>query len=528
MYTVDRLDYRKYLIEVTELIIHKKKCDFNNKYNNPVFWRIAYAHRLDGLIKQYFQLDINRSKLMKVKNSLYIKNLVDVSNAFTNNSIDHVFVKGIAFSKIIYDDIFFRDIGDIDVLVDEASFLNAYKLLKELGYKQVNNEDSDLPLLFLGYNYHEIQLISKKNIFYHTIVELKRGLSAIDAPVGSWIQYQNKLNIDDIYINVFDINHSILLLFANTFANNECKIIFQNCLLREYFDIAYLIYNKSVDWDAIYKLSEQYKITHQINAVIKSTNEIYHLPEEFMKYVSCKFAIKNCNYTFNMFYYGGDKEQCFNSGLLYQRYRANAEYSIFDKDFRTFEFIKNYKAVLYSNKNIDYKERIKIHSNEETHFFNYKSCDSRHNVQYKFICKNSIKVMVKLEKKSLNIYNNSNELFVRLAWYDNDITSCLLQCFADSEYISTNNICDGSVYITHRDYYTANSEYSNDVANANSRTMHLNVIEDESHIYYTYSLEDELFNSLDCVAFEVKIMQKHNEHMQMSMGSQVVIIEDCG
>lgn len=68
-----------------------------------------------------------------------------------------------------------------------------------------------------------------------------------------------------------------------------------------------------------------------------------------------------------------DKFTSNNHGLVEKRPRADLSYSIFERDFSTYQWNKSYRAVLYSQKNPDYVKRKYLHAGESTPFFHYKN-----------------------------------------------------------------------------------------------------------------------------------------------------------
>lgn len=87
----------------------------------------------------YKRIEIIRKKnLHKCLTNIAVA--VKISRLFNENDIDHLFLKGICLSQLLYGHPCSRYAGDIDLIVSEHMFDKAITLFEEKGYEQVQSE----------------------------------------------------------------------------------------------------------------------------------------------------------------------------------------------------------------------------------------------------------------------------------------------------------------------------------------------------------------------------------------------------
>lgn len=527
------LSLYNYFIKVTSGMLYGNGEKFDPTFDTEEFWNLAEKHKLDSCILYYqrekFQYESSHVKWDEDNYERYIKEVVEVGKGLKECGIKPIFVKGIFLSKIIYDDWYYRNLGDIDILVEEAEFEKAFYAMCNMGYRKVEDINNNTPRLILGKNFHEIKMYRKDNM-----VEIKRGVAAIDTDFRQWLPQKRIMELNNVSLYTLDIYHTVLLLFAQAFINNEGKVVFYKCRLREYFDIAYIIVNcHELNWDELKKLSDRYELTHEVYSVIKSVDEIYRLPDEFMNNIYPKFGPMHWPYKKTFFYYNEDKDMEFNEGLLFQEFRANAIYSVFDKDFAVYQYIKNYKAVLYSKKNNEYRNRIKISEGNETIWQDYRFGNDCADMRYKYILQpEHLRIIVQMDADKLYKLKEMN-ISVRVVWYDNNITSCILQRHVDSGVICKNKdqlSKEVEVSVFTRNYYSEGSDYSKKISCLNQTdNVALKISTGDKIINAEFLFPKELlFKALDVVAFEIKLVDNYTDNFVMSLGADVGIIEAVG
>lgn len=95
------------------------------------------------------------------RNTYLYKELSDILDAFQENYVDLIVLKGMALAKTVYGDIGARQIGDIDLLVKRECLPHAEKIVSDLGYIV----DEKRPLEWIRENFHHICFVHpEKNI----------------------------------------------------------------------------------------------------------------------------------------------------------------------------------------------------------------------------------------------------------------------------------------------------------------------------------------------------------------------------
>jgi hypothetical protein len=97
-----------------------------------------------------------------------------------------ILLKGFTLSTLIYDNLYKRSFGDIDILVDAANLKKFYHLLNEMGYEQYFGYDKEskkyITKNIIDFKYHvdfhEYQCLKAVDDF-NIFVELKRATSAM-------------------------------------------------------------------------------------------------------------------------------------------------------------------------------------------------------------------------------------------------------------------------------------------------------------------------------------------------------------
>ena len=129
----------------------EKEIDFDN-INYDLLVKIASSHlmlpslyvnlKIKGFIDlipsdlKTYLVDIY--KLNKKRNQELLKEAKEISEKFTKNNINHVFLKGTShiFNQI-YNDLGERMIGDIDILVSKKDYDKSIGLFKKAKYKEI-------------------------------------------------------------------------------------------------------------------------------------------------------------------------------------------------------------------------------------------------------------------------------------------------------------------------------------------------------------------------------------------------------
>ena len=425
---------------------------------------------------------------------------------FTSNKINYCLVKGVALSELLYSEPYKRGIGDIDLIVNGVDFERAFYLLISNGYVRTQARKMKSPLIFFGVHHHEIVLyryIDGKKVF----VEIKKKTSAINS-FDLWWPHVTKKKIDGVTLSVLENDYEILHLMLNAFVNNETFSLFQDCRLRDYFDVAYAIKHVNFSWQVVLDAAEDMKVTHQIAAVLRSVKELFSAVGEQVDEVLSLIEKKYCKYEQTLFYYGMDKFEATNYGLVENRPRADMSYSMFDRDFSTYQWNKSYRAVLYSKKNPDYLKRVFLPPNESTVLYPYRNEAGIH-ANYRFFRRErDFIIEVNIEHTCKEIIDK-NRCNIDVTWYNSDINSPTIYLKSHSPEIQNLETIDWDTYVDGEQCigYYSGEEYARIMDAEDKIPAHITSLQegDITRVYFTFD-KDQLFYPLDVLLLEVKFV----------------------
>tara|TARA_Y100001954_G_scaffold181514_1_gene193470 strand:- start:244 stop:1269 length:1026 start_codon:yes stop_codon:yes gene_type:complete len=223
--------------------------------------------------------------LNKVRNNNLIEELKILSNLFTKNKINHVFLKG--SSHIVngrFNDIGERMIGDIDVLVDKSDYNKSIIISKKHGYKSKSKFNFD--------EKHYPRMIHSKKIF---ALEIHNRL----------LRKENEL------LNPLGLLNKKIKLESNIFVPSKNDSILHAVYNNQINDLGNLY--SSINYRSIYDIVE-YK--SEINKLMKFKSSKY-LKNFFL--ISNYMGITNTNIDLNIL-----------NRLYLLRFKAKIKYKIFN------------------------------------------------------------------------------------------------------------------------------------------------------------------------------------------------------
>lgn len=425
---------------------------------------------------------------------------------FTSKKINFCVVKGVALSALLYSEPYKRGIGDIDIIVSEVDYERAFNLLISDGYVRTQAKEMKSPVIFYGVHHHEIGLyryIGGEKV----VVEIKKRTSATSS-FELWWPHITQKTINGLTLNVLEDNFEILHLLLNAYVNNESFSVFQDCRLRDYFDVAYAIKYVNFSWQVVLDAAEDMKVTHQIAAVLRSVKELFSAVSEQVDEVLSLIEKKYCKYEQTLFYYGMDKFEPTNYGLVENRPRADMSYSMFDRDYSTYQWNKSYRAVLYSKKNPDYLKRVFLSPNESTVLYPYRNEAGIH-ANYRFFRRERdfiVEVNIKHTCKEIIDKNRCN---IDVTWYNSDINSPTIYLKSHSPEIQNLETIDWDTYVDGEQCigYYSGEEYARIMDAEDKIPAHITSLQegDITRVYFTFD-KDQLFYPLDVLLLEVKFV----------------------
>ncbi len=176
----------------TEIIENIKELIVCNKRDDENIFDFLLNKRLSFfLYDEFFKMglkdnDKSRNVFDRQKKQavLQMSELDKISKILSENNIPFLVVKGLVLSKILWDNAFFRDSGDIDIIVARERMEEVYWLLYKEGYRffeGIQNNTiitSEEPMLLYSDDYQEFRCIKEINQC-RIKVEIKCTTSAI-------------------------------------------------------------------------------------------------------------------------------------------------------------------------------------------------------------------------------------------------------------------------------------------------------------------------------------------------------------
>lgn len=424
----------------------------------------------------------------------------------SEHELSYAVVKGVPLSFLLYSEPYARGIGDVDILVKDEEFTRAFDVLISAGYYRTQSTGLKFPVIYYGIHHHEIGLV-KDFAPCKVYVEIKRSTSALNS-FEQWWPHVTQKTINGLTLNVLEDNFEILHLILNAFVNNESFSVFQDCWLRDYFDVAYAIKHVNFSWQVVLDAAEDMKVTHQIAAVLRSVKELFSAVGEQVDEVLSLIEKKYCKYEQTLFYYGMDKFDPTNYGLIENRPRADMSYSMFDRDFSTYQWNKSYRAVLYSKKNPDYLKRVFLFPNESTVSYSYRN-EAGINANYRFFRREKeFIVEVNIEHTCKEVFKN-NRCNIDVTWYNSDINSPTIYLKTHSPEIHNLETIDWDKYVDGEQCigYYSGAEYARIMDAEAKIPAHITSGQEGNitRVFFSFD-KDQLFYPLDVLLLEVKFV----------------------
>lgn len=317
------------------------------------FYYEAFNKHMDDKLSKLCLKEINK---YIEKKKFQLKLLQMIKNEFKNNDIDYMLIKGFALAKTIYNSETKRYFGDLDIIIDLNDFKKANEIMKKIGFRNMLG-NVDLPNI-TQLDCYEIEYEYGLCEDFFISVEIKIATSSVkDSELISHFK-NNKIEMDingDMY-NTLNLNDTFILLCTNAYSNFEIE--FANARLREMFDLYFFIvkYNEELNWKYILQITIQYKLTHQVFAILTLLNEYYEnlISDQILNI----FLIDNINYG----------KECFHNyshGWMRDWNINKLDVMINNRKVRWQELFFALSLKSYSSRNLNFDNKI-IVQNEET------------------------------------------------------------------------------------------------------------------------------------------------------------------
>ena len=190
----------------------------------------------------YFQVK-DKAKVEFLKSIRLSLLTSEVSNFLRKKGINHLIIKGIGLSQIIYNDISKRGGGDLDILIKEDELIKVIKILENLGFYPIKNSfpllKDSLSFSYSKWVYYEVSLVRKRERYYEFIDlhwRINNNTSGIPTFSELWT-YKELFILNDSPIYIPNLEHNLIIIAAN--AAKDKWIYYRNLI-----DFNLLIHNK--------------------------------------------------------------------------------------------------------------------------------------------------------------------------------------------------------------------------------------------------------------------------------------------
>jgi adenylate kinase family enzyme len=259
--------------------------------------------KTNKLVRAYGSSSTNLSKNLnkllheqRLKHNSREASLCEIHQHFNDNFIEYAVIKGASFEKVIYNNCGFRDVGDIDILIEPNYAQKAHHILSNMGYKQqlgpssgtINEEDraafvariaqhrfseSKTPIKRFPYKGEYCPYV----IHGKPTIELHDGFRDLPNWYTHGIIFRASKNNNCITEDITDV---FVLLLLNTYENSEsfysnyfdCKLV-----LRDFLDLAYMltIEGEKLNWPKIISIIKKLNLEDKFGVVLNNLTELF-------------------------------------------------------------------------------------------------------------------------------------------------------------------------------------------------------------------------------------------------------------
>ena len=208
-----------------------------------------------------------------VKANNQIKTMEQIKEICCQNSI--IWIKGIPLSSIIYNDPYFRSIGDIDILVEPHVQKDIVEILESNGYQKLGIINDEIGLRY-SVNYHEVQLVSP----FSSYVEVKTISGEMNTVKSEkmlldFFENTMKIEIGNCMFETLDLSYTLLHLFLSAFSNSTTWYFMEDNGLRDIYEIVLFIARYNIDYDKFNKVADNYGVCAIIYWTMCRINTIF-------------------------------------------------------------------------------------------------------------------------------------------------------------------------------------------------------------------------------------------------------------
>lgn len=220
-------------------------------YYDSIYNDIALSNDKNAVIKKH--------NILKKEREDYLKFLGIITNYLNENKINYFIYKGFALEKIIYNKMYIRQYGDIDIITENINDTKRIITLLKEKFKFYIEQNPDTELL----GEQELCLLYNGKKFY---VEFKNSNHLFKIR-----EFENYITINhnEICFRTFSLEVTLLQLIVYYYEfteNLEFISKEKKCVLQYPIDLYEFLkkYSNILNWDYIIDLAQKYQLIHKI------------------------------------------------------------------------------------------------------------------------------------------------------------------------------------------------------------------------------------------------------------------------
>lgn len=252
---------------------YKSLCDLATKHKlHPILLDILHSYK--GSANSWIYMDYRKDyKAREAKAHNQIKTLELIGTMFPLEQF--VWIKGMPLSTLLYGDPLYRQIGDIDLLVDPSIQRDVVDGLLQRGFRALGIVNHEIGMRY-SVNYHEVQLASP----YSSFLEIKNLSGEMDIFINDQMPEDFCDNTTQIHMcgyNYRTLNplYTLIHLFLALISNSTSWFFMDDNGLREMYDIVAFINNYEVDYSELSAITQSYGIHTLIAEMMRKVNRLF-------------------------------------------------------------------------------------------------------------------------------------------------------------------------------------------------------------------------------------------------------------
>lgn len=491
---------------------------------------IAKNHRMLNVLYNVLIIKFPNNRYVKYlynSNQQYLKDSLMVFHKaidmLERNNYSYCIIKGMPLSTQIYGDSLVRDIGDIDIIINVNDLKELYTDMKNIGYYQVDNNDSDDPILYFSDEYFEIKLVADTTrILPH--IELKWGSSAFVKQDIAWFENVELVWINGDLIKTQNKTYALIHMFANTFTDNEDRVLSNGNIIRNYFDLAYYLeYSFHDDFNHVINVAKSLNCNRKIFSVLNSLKQLFSF-NNFDINQAVKLSKSDALlYPEKMPYFSVKDDFMGGSRVPNNIVRMTSAMRIVDKDLAYYEYVRNHKLSVFSKLCLIYINRKVMKADEITEWI---KCESQGSVFYRYCnYKDFIKIECKIDAKTNEDLKEKYGVKIIVINSNSFVPTLYDQFYLP---INTKELSRSRVETS------AGKEYSNAFINEHNELfiepiVYGNVKKIENTYVYSFEIQkDSVLIEHNNILFEFRLYRIHSNGIHTNMGYKQEILEFLG